>query len=228
MGSNDFQTILALGAVGIGGYLFLTEIFPMIKRNLNEALGELEGPQEEEQVPITLVEDRYPDVVVEDRYPDIVYNPPPIINVRGPPVPVIPCPLGKYWDGFRCKKVDCPPGTKLDQDIGVCEPECPRGYYFKASAGRCVLLDKPCDRGEYWDGRRCRDIPRNPAERRRIERRFGSGNFTRDRWHRDRDAEEKVKAAITGKLPTEVKPETKRLEEIVEKAITSFIDVEYF
>ena len=47
------------------------------------------------------------------------------------------------------------------------------------------------------------------------------GNSGRDRWTRDRDTEA-IKTVVT-----ENKPETKRLEEIIEKAKQSFFEVWY-
>lgn len=264
MGSSDFGTILGLGIIGVGGYVFITQIWPMLKGQLQDAYAPpaREEPEEERQIPLTIVEDRYPDVVLEDRTPDY------IIEDRYPDyVPYYPivfppnCPTGRYWDGIRCKKIDCPHGYKWDD--GRCRIDCPPG--FRYSNGICK--PRNCDDDEFFDGRRCRKLPESePPDRDRdwwrkwfgregrdwkkkkfkqvrcpsgyyndngeckkrspdTEKRWG-GN-PRDRWHEDRDVEEKVKEAI-GAATKPTTPETDRVKEITEKAVQSFIEVDYF
>lgn len=59
MGSNDFLLgIVALGAIGIGGYFLYKKL----------GLGD-DSPN----TTTTIIEDRYPDIVYEDRYPDYYY-----------------------------------------------------------------------------------------------------------------------------------------------------------
>lgn len=178
MGSNDFATILGIGVVGIGGYLFVTQIWPMMRDQL-EGIGGGGGYEEERRIPPMIIEDRIPDYVVEDRYPD--YN---IIEDRYPdyypypypqyyPYPVYNtpyCPPGRYWNGDRCKKIeiDCPAGYR--EDNGVCKP-------------------RRCDKDEVFDGWTCRKIPRIPKRR---EGDRPDWDWDRDRnnrpdWDRDRD-----------------------------------------
>ena len=213
MGTNDFATILGIGVVGVGGYLFVTQLWPMMKREL-EGLGDTGDDFQEEderRIPPMIVEDRVPDIVYEDRYPDYV------VEDRYPDYPpyyvppVIPPPIIS----------DCPPGTKYDRDLGICEPRCPKGMYFKASKGRCVFSNEPCDSDEYYDwvAGKCRDRNRRDRDRRDRDRkppehRFGNN---RDKWHQEREKEEKRKKPS--------KPEKDRVKEITEKAVQSFIEI---
>lgn len=281
MGSN-FETILTLGFLGVGGYFFITQIYPMMQRGISEAFDEGPSsapPPEERIIPAAIIEDRYPDILVEDRYPDVVvedrypdYVPypypypspvyPPIIN---PPY----CGVGRYWDGSKCKKINCGPGMKWDD--GVCRPDCPDGWRW--DDGRCK--PRSCDNDEYFDGRRCRELPDRPRPRfpripdrdwndrdrndrdwedriiirpkpgsrdykkkdvkcppgyindkgecKRINRdteRVIKPDTTRERWHQDRDREERMKNAVTPPSP-----ELDRVKEIQEKAMMSFIDI---
>jgi hypothetical protein len=223
---GKYDILIGLGVVGIGGYLFVTQLWPTLKQQLDSALGpgEEESYNEEREIPQRIaeaaplqslpypygrpqlvVEDRYPDYIVEDRYPDVIINQPPPIIRTPPPVlagPILPprlCDFDEYWDGRRCRRItDCPLGTKFDKELGICEPKCPEGFYFKASEGRCVLLDRPCDRGEYFDGTRCRDLPRRRLNNRKTPRPI----------------------ILLGKTP-----EIDRLREITERAKQNFLEV---
>jgi hypothetical protein len=235
---GKYDILIGLGVVGIGGYLFVTQLWPTLKQQLDSALGpgEEESSSEEREIPQRIaeaaplqslplpypysrpqlvVEDRYPDYIVEDRYPDVVINPPPIIRTP-PPVlggPILPprlCDFDEYWDGSRCRRItDCPAGFKFDKELGICEPRCPEGFYFKASEGRCVLLDRPCDRGEYFDGRRCRDLPRRRLNNDNRRRRPIITNTRRP-----------PSVILLGKTP-----ELDRLREITERAKQNFLEV---
>jgi len=148
--ANNLNTILTLGAVGVGGYLFVTQVWPMLKRQLSDAFE----PEEEEYIPRTIIEDRTPDyypVSVPQPYPVPVAQPYPVFQS---------CPPGKFWDGYRCKNIDidCPPGYR--EDDGVCKPRnCDRDEIFDGR--RCIKIPRPrCDRDEFWNGRRCERIPR--------------------------------------------------------------------
>jgi hypothetical protein len=245
MGSSDFTTILTLGFVAVGGYLFITQIYPMMKRGIEDAFEEEERipptiitpPSIEDRYPDILVEDRYPDYVIENRYPDVVQYPYyPIIT---PPY----CGPGRFWDGFKCKKVDCPPGMKWDD--GRCRPDCPAGFRYDDG----ICKPRQCDDDEYFDGRKCREIPnyrqkkgsrdwkhreRNMKDWDREPRRFENNGNSRDRWHKDRDKEDKVKDAIDSitkpikeLIEPSDKPEQNRVKEIQEKAMQSFLEVDY-
>ena|SRR5215207_6831860 len=225
MGSKDFATILGIGAVGIGGYLFITQVMPVLKRQLSDAFEE---PEEEERyIPTTIIEDRYPDYYPAP-YP--VPQPYPVLQ----PYP-ISCPPGRYWNGDRCKKIeiDCPPGYR--EDDGVCKPRnCDRDEIFDGR--RCIKIPRPirCDRDEHWNGHRCekcgkdefwngnrcqdkRDTTRKGKKqlnKKPPENRWGN---TRDRWNADREIEEKMKGKTT--------PEIDRVKEVSEKAVTNFIEM---
>ena len=278
MASGDFTTILTLGTVVVGGYFFITQIYPMMKRGIQDAFSDMdydETPPPQRQVspgptmPTTIIEDRYPDYVVEDRYPDVILEDNyPDYYLPGGPIVIpsyypIQCSAGKYWDGTKCRRVDCPPGMKWDD--GRCRVDCPSGWRY--DDGRCK--PRSCDNDEYFDGRRCRDKPKprpvpdwdwddrdrgrknsrdwkkNPRDVKKCpegyfmsggkcqkrspdtERRFGSGNMTRDRWHEDRDREDKIKTATGINTRTDT-PEKDRLQELSEKAIQSFLEVDYY
>jgi hypothetical protein len=175
---STFSTILTLGIVGVGGYLAYTQLWPIIRRQLEDldlGGGGSRGyyddrPIIEDRYPDILYEDRFPDYVIEDRYPDYVPYPVPQPVF---PYPVTPyCPPGRYWDGDECKrvKIDCPPG--YERHDNKCRPDCPSGFHY--DDGRC----KPwCKNNEFWDGRRCRDLPDRP----RIP------DWDRDRDNRDWD-----------------------------------------
>jgi hypothetical protein len=224
---STFSTILTLGIVGVGGYLAYTQLWPIIRRQLEDLeLGS--SRRDDYYEPRPIVEDRYPDVVYEDRFPDYViedrypdYIPYPV------PSPVFPypqtpyCPPGRYWDGNGCKriKIDCPPG--FDEHDGRCRPDCPSGYHW--DDGRCKpwckndeywdgrrckdIPDRPrnCDRNEYWDGSRCRDIPTRPPRPRPDWDRDGrdrddNDDRSGDWWNKDRPKPPTVPAKKTRKL----------------------------
>ena len=248
------STLLTLGLVGVGGYLFVTKVWPMIEdmdfNFLGGSSGSYGSPPEyyrpnvpqrgigpiiEDRFPDYIVEDRYPDYYIEDRYPD--YYPYPYPVPQPYPYPYIPpsypqyCGPGRYWNGDRCKKIDidCPSGYR--EDDGICKPR---------------DRDRNCDRDEFWNGHRCEKLPRIPLPRpdrdrpdrdrdriqlpppitklpkpdKKTERRF---NNTRDKWHDDRDKE----AILTGKPVDAAGSETKRVQEVAEKATQSFLEVWY-
>lgn len=249
MASSDLAILLGLGIVGIGGYfLFKDQIEDFLESGFDDGYRPTRREEPpivyEDRFPDYVIEDRYPDVVVEDRYPDYIPYPYPVYQPLPPPA-VITCPHDRYWDGERCRRIDCPSGTEWRD--GKCRGKCSRGERYSESRHKCVSRcdsdefwdgDKcrknyqlHCESGKYWDGSRCRtirsesDIDR--ANRRRRERRedikdaFNPVSLTtRDKWHIDRNIEEAVK-------PKEKPSEEKRQEAIVEKAITSFLELEY-
>ena len=246
------STLLTLGLVGVGGYLFIKEVWPMLKDSFEDFDLGLGGPPTnyyepprlpergfgpiiEDRFPDYVVEDRYPDYVIEDRYPDYYPYPVPQPYPVYPPVYNPPyCGPGRYWNGDRCKKIDidCPPGYK--EDDGRCKPRdrnCDRDEFWNGH--RCEKLPKiprpNCDRDEFWNGHRCERLPRLPD---RDRDRPGGGrpgrtfNTPGDKWNKERDREEKIKEIVTGKA-AEPGPETKRALDIVEKATQSFLEVYY-
>ena len=126
------SSLITLGLVGVGGYLFIKEVWPMLKDQLEDLdFGFLGGgggtgrggpppnyypesyPQRglqpiiEDRFPDYVVEDRYPDYVIEDRYPD--YYPYSYPSYYPYPVPQYypsfpNCPSGRYWDGNSCRE----------------------------------------------------------------------------------------------------------------------------
>lgn len=240
---SNTSTLITLGLIGVGGYLFIKEVWPMLKDQLEDfdfglggSSGEYGPPPEyyepnipkrglqpiiEDRFPDYVIEDRYPDYVIEDRYPDYYPYPVPYPQpVYIPPALPPYCPPRKYWNGERCKSVDidCPSGYR--EDDGVCKP-------------------KDCDRDEFWNGRRCEKIPDRPRPRPRPipipipdrddrdrrdrdrdnnkPRRF---NTPGDKWNKEREREE----IVTGK---KIGPETQRAQDVIEKATQSFLEVWY-
>lgn len=230
------STLITLGLIGVGGYLFIKEVWPMLKDSLEDLDLGFSGrppvdpppsyfdeipvrgyqPIIEDRFPDYVVEDRYPDYVIEDRYPDYypypVYTPP----VYYPPPSYPPyCPPGRYWNGDRCKKIeiDCPPGFR--EDDGICKPRdrnCDRDEHWNGH--RC----EKCGRDEFWNGSRCQNIPHVPVPRPRDWPKSNKRKFNK------LGTEEKIKELVS---EAENKPETKRLEEITEKAKQSFLEVYY-
>ena len=183
---SNTSTLITLGILGIGGYFFVTKVWPMLEDQLADLdLGggggggggrgrqsrdpEVERilqPIIEDRVPDVVYEDRYPDVVVEDRYPDYypVAQPYPVSVPTPYPVYLPPtqwplCPAGRYWNGDRCKKVDidCPPGYR--EDDGVCERrDCNRNEFWNGHRCENIPRYRDCDRDEFWNGNRCERI----------------------------------------------------------------------
>ena len=255
---SNMSTLLTLGLVGVGGYLFIKEVWPMLKDSFEgfdldgllgggsggEPRGPPPGYDDFADIPRRgsyqpIIEDRFPDYVIEDRYPDYVYEdrypdyypsypyPYPTYPVPLPtPIYTPPlCPPGKYWNGDRCKTIDidCPPGYK--EDDGICKPrdrDCDSDEHWNGH--RC----EKCGRGEFWNGSRCVDIPRIPRPDFPDRPRPRPKLPDRDRGNRGRDkgVDDKIKAVVEAAEGIG-KPETKRLEEITEKAKQSFLEVWY-
>ena len=254
------STLITLGILGIGGYFFVKEIWPMLREQLGDfglGLGSGGpppmdyypdypqrgiGPIIEDRFPDYnyVVEDRYPDYVIEDRYPDYYPYPVPQPYPYYPPVyPSYPyppnCGPGRYWNGDKCKKIDidCPPGFR--EDDGICKPrdrDCDSDEHWNGH--RC----EKCGRGEFWNGSRCVDIPRIPTDRPvpplprprprlpadRPDRDWPKPNKKLEREFNKKDVGDRIKAIVEA---VEDKPETRRLEEITEKAKQSFLEVYY-
>ena len=187
----------------------------------------------EDRYPDVVYEDRYPDYYPVPYptpiYPPI-YNPPYCppgrywngdkckkIDIDCPPgyreddgrcKPRHDCDRDEVWNGWTCVKIrgDCPPGMRFDKDLNICEPDCPRGFYFKASEGRC----KPTDSS------------RRPPDRDRDRLRLKLPEI--DRPKEDKGIIEAIKDVV---VPDKDKPtpETDRLKEITEKATQSFIEI---
>lgn len=218
--ANTLELVLGLGLVGVGGYLFVTKLWPMIEEGFEAPPAEYE---EERRIPLQIItEDRYPDIIYEDRYPDYYYidryYPYPVYYPSPTPTYYYPtlCPPGRYWNGERCKKIeiDCPPGYK--EDDGRCKPKTIDWWDWPD-------FDKK--KKKRLNVRKNKDWDRMDRERRGTQQQPSN---SRDRWHVDRDVEESIKQAVAPeKVEEEKTKESERVQEIAEKAVQSFIEVDF-
>lgn len=242
--ANTLELVLGLGLVGVGGYLFVTKLWPMIEEGFEAPPSRAREMEEEERIPLQIIEDRYPDIVYEDRYPDYyvedrypdyypyaypVYYPSPTYYY-----PTL-CPPGKYWNGERCKtihnNIDCPSGYR--EHDGQCRPKhCDDDEYFDGRDCRKIIIPsyhhRDDDNNRRGDKKRRLNVRKNKDWDRTDRERRGPPSNSRDRWHKDRDVEESIKASINPeKVEAEKIKESERVTEIAEKAVQSFIEVDF-